>query len=863
IANETESIVAAGAIEMPPGKTMVATLQQLAVTSSTGLVTVQKGGQGPLVVQIAPSGAIGGDGELVITSDLKRVNDVLQAMGGQSAVTTSAGQLTSGNFAATLKLASQEKTGTDIQLDGGIDNLSVTTNAAPIQNEKVTITVRANTPADFSAVNVASAVIDSSFAKTQVTDTELLLGGGTFEMLKRAKIRIDLPDLAKTYAVVQAFTPPSTQPVDPTTQPIDPLKIKGSAIVQLDIVREGSITRVTAPEIVANNVELTRGKRAPFAFDKPISLKLAAELGTKKVPTTASTQPVEQVDQIKIAQLSGDLGGIAMLALPDGIVLTALTTEASAANGKIGLSGPLEPLMRLLSVVQDADPMPYRGNYAVAQTVGTETGNVKLAGNVTVDDFQVLGADGKPQFTEKQIVLANDVVADPAKKIATIKNIELTMPQSQAASVKLVGKVEDWEVQRKLDGTTVVVAPDLEKLWPIIKPMLAPETQESLKDLKIAGKTPWTFNIAGSYPANDKWQESIKPLTVNGALAVGLLDTSGVNLQNLELPVSLANGQLVTLYMNKPKAERAAKPAQLNGGTLDLNSILVDLTGDEMRISIGKNQKLVTNASFNPLLGDSLGKFINPVFANTTRAQGLIDLTVVSCDKLALGEGMKGPKSGKAELLFSLREMDIANPLGGLLFADSLNKLGLSKQTSSTDAFRGQIQDAVITIDRGVVTERIVLEIGNKPPDNAIAASPTKSQLYPMKFEGTVRMSDLKQNLLVNLPAQMFNSSDIEKFFPEGIPVTLGGTTTRPVPDFGDFAKAFVEAQAKAQLGNLLGGEKKDGKPNPVGDILGDVLGQKKKQPPPAEGQTTQPAKEPQPDPVGGLIDIFGKKKKK
>jgi hypothetical protein len=323
--------------------------------------------------------------------------------------------------------------------------------------------------------------------------------------------------------------------------------------------------------------------------------------------------------------------------------------------------------------------------------------------------------------------------------------------------------------------------------------------------------------------------------------------------------------------MNKPREERAAKPAQLNGGTLDLNSLLVDLTGEIPRLSIGKNQKLVANASFNPLLGDSLGKFINPIFANATRAQGLIDLTVVSCDKLALGEAMKSPQSGTATFNFSIREMDIANPLGGLLYGDILKKVGLGAQAAETDAFRGQIQNATITIRNGIVSENITFEIGKKPPEGAIAAAPKASQLYPMTFKGTVALADLRQNLTVNLPAQMFNSSDIEKFFPQGIPVTLKGTTTKPQPDFGNFARAFVEAQAKSRVGDLLGGQKKGekGQTDPLGGLIDDVLGGKKRQEQPQQQQpkeqesTTQPSKPAEPDIGGVLDDLFGGKKRK
>src|SRR4029078_13314015 len=100
----------------------------------------------------------------------------------------------------------------------------------------------------------------------------------------------------------------------------------------------------------------------------------------------------------------------------------------------------------------------------------------------------------------------------------------------------------DWEVQRKLDGVALDLAYDLEKLWPLIKPMLAPETQESLKDLKIAGQQKRTFNVRGSYPAkvagSDRelaFHESIANVSGDGALIFALLDTNGAHIENFEL----------------------------------------------------------------------------------------------------------------------------------------------------------------------------------------------------------------------------------------------------------------------------------------------------------------------------------------
>src|SRR5437764_11622556 len=91
---------------------------------------------------------IAGNGELAISSDLKRLLDALQSFNSAPPPAPNApGQLTSGVFSANLKLAQSDQGGS-INLDGGIDNLSVTTAQQPIANEKVAIKLAATTPKD-------------------------------------------------------------------------------------------------------------------------------------------------------------------------------------------------------------------------------------------------------------------------------------------------------------------------------------------------------------------------------------------------------------------------------------------------------------------------------------------------------------------------------------------------------------------------------------------------------------------------------------------------------------------------------------------------------------------------------------------
>src|SRR6185437_2013197 len=272
---------------------------------------------------------------------------------------------------------------------------------------------------------------------------------------------------------------------------------------------------------------------------------------------------------------------------------------------------------------------------------------------------------------------------------------------------------------------------DLAKIWPIIKPMMSPAQQTQFADLKIAGQFQRTFKIGGSYPASADgkalaFNQSIKSLTMSGALAVQLLDTNGADLTNFELPLWLENGQLITLYGDKPKAERAAKPATLSGGTLDLSSIVVDLTGDVPRLSIGKNQKLVTHAAMNEILARALGKYANAIFANTEKAKGDLDVTIAYCDNVALGQQLQTDTTGKAKMLFSLTNMEIVNPVGMQFVKTVVSQIqgvqelaaaipGLSNSAngdmSSAKTLKGVIENGSIVLENGKIDEDITMQL--------------------------------------------------------------------------------------------------------------------------------------------------------
>jgi len=642
--------------------------------------------------------------------------------------------------------------------------------------------------------------------------------------------------------VAQAFSTPAP----PSTQPA--LQIAGGAAVDIELSRDKSTqtTHVTIPQLAASKVSLTRGQRQ-YVFEKPINLKLTTDI--------AAADAIKQID---VKQLDGDLGGLAMIAMPAPLSVTNLNASTPTANGKIAISGPIEPLTRLLSVIQNADPMPYRGDYAITQSVGTQGNAIKLTGDATINNLVVLQADNKtPALSEDKLVVNNDLVADTTSKSATINNLALDMTSSKAANVVVKGAIQDWETKRQLQNVTVNLGYDLAKIWPIVKPMLSPDTQQTLKDLKIAGAFQKTINVSGSYPAADASGKAlpsnvaIQSLVADGSIAVQSLNTNGIDLSDFELPFNLNKGQLVTLYANKPKAERAAKPAKFNGGTLDLSSILVDLTTPTSRVSIGKNQKLVAQASINTLLGDSLGKYINPVFTNTKQAKGLLDVTINECKNLALGHELQSANSGSLTMTLNLTDMQIANPLGSLLigkFISGLNSIPGVKLTlgqNASETFEGYIKNGTINLAKGQTTQDITMQLidRGKTPDAGAAPTAGKSKApppvyMPMTFKGDINLKTQAENINVSLPPQFVSvyfaggaQKSINDAFPDGIPVTLTGTTKDPKVNYPDIFTKVAKGLVGGELGNLLGGgDKKNNatngdKGNDIGNTINDIFG--------------------------------------
>jgi hypothetical protein len=475
-----------------------------------------------------------------------------------------------------------------------------------------------------------------------------------------------------------------------------------------------------------------------------------------------------------------------------------------------------------------------------------------LVGAITVDNLTMRDAEsGEWTPVEKQIAIRNDLSADVAKSNAQIKSLTVEMPQSKALSADITGGVTDWVSQRKLENVQMKLAYDWSKLWPIALPLLGPDLQAELKDSQVAGAYTETFTLKGSYP-DKPFNEAVKSLAADGQIRFDVIDAAGLKIEKFTIPISLRDGKAAIAYADKPKDQRFAPPASVNGGTLNINGFVVDLASpDEPRLYGPKKQRVIHNVSINPALGDKLGRFVNPTLVNTKRAKGLLDVTLDQCEALALGEKLQTPQSGTARISLSITDLDIANPLGGLMLGKLGGAFGMNLGSAEADTFRGEIRDAVITIENGRTTQdlTIMLREDITAKDPVTGKEVTLPKNMPLTFRGDIRLSDLQQRLAVSLPTELVSKfirvsdRDLKKIFPEGIPLALRGTTTNPEVDLGNIGQQFIEGQLKNRLTDSIGGDSDKGVGGALEDILKGLGGDKDK-----EKEKEQPLGRPKED---------------
>ena len=638
-----------------------------------------------------------------------------------------------------------------------------------------------------------------------------------------------------------------------TTQPASPLQVtSGTASLKLSIARDttGENTKFQDGQLTVNQLVLERGDSKYAPAQDAVSIQFAGEVNEAKGITA-----------LMLSVLNGNAFG-STIKMSEPLTVKS-GGGAMNASGAIELAGKIAEVTSLLETLQGkarGNGYPYDGNYRLAEHVTTQGNVITLNGEVGIADFQVSDLDRKqPVFSEKQISLVNNISYDTGSKNLEITNLKCDMMGSDALHLNIAGAIQDVGERQAFDHMKLTLGYDLEKLWPIVYPMLSPQEQKDLKNAKVTGKFEKVFTLAGSYPAGKLFSEAVTSLKLNGAIAIGRFNGMGVDLAQLEIPLSLDGGMLRLIYADRPEGQQLPAAAYLNGGQLNLGGVTVNLKGKESRLTTPKDWKLITHATINPLLGDNLGKYINPVFTNSARARGLLDVSIAYCEGVALGAAMKTVDSGKAKILFSLHDMDIVNPLGSQMVGSltkviPANLLGLlgnvkglnipggeaSRDPSSSNIFQGEIQDAVVTLDQGVTTQDVTLQLGDAASKAQLATGQAGGPgnggaIMPLHFSGDIHLADLRQNLQVTFPTELLArfirvkgvGKTLADIFPAGIPLSLRGKTTKAEIDLGETGQRLIQGFTQSNLKSITGGKDEKGD-----DVLGgllDALGGNKK----------------------------------
>ena len=214
---------------------------------------------------------------------------------------------------------------------------------------------------------------------------------------------------------------------------------------------------------------------------------------------------------------------------------------------------------------------------------------------------------------------------------------------------------------------------------------------------------------------------------------------------------------------------------------------------------------------------------MNPIFANSKQASGLLDVTVTNCQNLAhRDQNVQPPIPAACAWFFSISDMDIANPMGSLLLGGLLKQLKLpTAPPDNADVFAGQIKDAVVSVDQGVAKTDMTLSLIDPGDAKSSSGSPANSSAaMPLRFWGDIHLADLTQSLNATVPTALIAkfvsslpvpgmkdpSKALAGVFPNGIPVVIKGTTTKPKFDYQDVGKQFTQGllQNPDNLNNLL-----------------------------------------------------------
>jgi hypothetical protein len=836
------------------------TLSNVSVTDSPQWLNIAKAGNGPVEIAFGPDGTLAAHGGIKLEMELAPLNDMASALTVppiQAAVAGTPGpapaplKLTSGRLEGTITLADTPTGAIGVAVDLNASSLTVTGDGPGVNNESVGIVLRGSAAGDLSQLAVTQLDATGSVVTAHVPKASVWLKTGAgkdqrsigqLQMLRELSAVVNVPDAGKLQAMVDAFSPaepaaPAAQPSSaaPATAPVHARFTTGSVAINLDVANKDNQLTFT-PDIQGKGLAFMAGPVKHKLGDIAFKTKVIVIA----VPTAAGegidgqTPPIlQQISQLLIPELlaTGAGGTVALSGQPiiinDPAYLagafatstgqnsgptTVPAGKAPSINAAVSIAGDLPTLTNLLDAIAGRPPAPgYLGTYSFQQTLVTRNGTIKADGKGSIQDLIVLDTDHKTQtFTEKNLAVEDGLSLDGAHgpAVLSIGKLRLYMQSSGALDVSVAGAVHDLSGRRQMDHVVADLTYDGEKLTPVLRSLLAPRPTptdphplDRFKDLRMAGRKTERFAIWGNYPAGIPFEQAVASLSASGALAIDSLDTMGLDIQNLQLPVWMDHG-VVKLALAPGSAPAtapttgpgAATTAACNGGTINLSGMTLDLTAPSPLLSIPPETKVLDNVALNKVLATTANTYL-PVFDDTDATSGNLTLTVHRCDRLPIEQLTTETSAQSAGMDFTTAFTNVQ--LGGPL-VDAIEKVGAKDIRAN---LRGDIPDARFQLGGGRLVVQNFNLLGGR------------GKLPVLKLTGKVGLSrDGLMSLIASVPPELLSrlipDKKLLEYFPEKLDFPINGTKSAPRPSIDkSVQKALGQAGQKALL-RAFGGDK-------------------------------------------------------
>jgi hypothetical protein len=853
-------------------------IARLAISDNQKMLEL-RAGQGGLVIPADDNGKP--SGEVVLGADLKKLIDLSRA----GELPADGPQLTSGRVDGTLQLAEAPGAEKLIALTGQLNasGITVKTEGEPIKDEKLAVTLSVRSDADFKQILVDQVTAVGRLLNARIHDTMIdneagnAPGAPPLAAVRKANAVIDVPRLGDVHALWLAINPPTPEAVKPEAiisaapprgsdvigrrptvkEPEKPVESTpqgqitgGSANIRVTVDHQGSEVVIT-PDVIAKAVTIGAGDVTKSIGD--VELRTAIRF-TPADNAPADATFLQGLRELTVPSLTAKLAGANVrlerpLVIKDpqaALAAFTSTTQPSARPSPTAtlaavLAGDinLSEFLSTLEAWNGAKPgtmYPYSGLAKIRQELSTGGGGaVSLVGRADISDFSTTTTAGG-RFAEPRISLANNVNLDPGVDALQINDLSLAMETTGAVRLAAKGTIRELDTNRRLDNVAVNLEYDAEKLWNILRPILDPATGgKSLEEWTMSGKRSQRIVLSGTYPANDP--NPIRFVTANGEFALEKLSGKGLDVSQLDVKFLLDKGMLRLEHAGQPTTAPARLPGEdpqlavnlppgaiCNGGTLSLHGFSVDMNGEHPRLFTPDNHPLIRGASINPVFADSIiGRFVNPAFNDATQAKGLLDVTVVSCQGLAIDTAMQSPnprQSGRAELRVSLTDLFLGQPeLVSLISKIKPNAL-------NENGFAGEVRDGRVVIEGGKVVSDLKFQVDK----------------YAVGFNGGIGLAENKLiNFFVNLPKELFAQIDdrFARVVPaEGYRIALTGTTDNWLQNASQSILPIIaDLGIRAGIDSLLGGRSKRDKDTPSSDAR------------------SQPKPETPEDLLGGLLE--------